>query len=73
MSNLNDQILNTNYSISSDSNVNKSVIKISEEAFMNTLNKHALCRRMSRREKKSNEKPWITRGILKCIETKNDC
>ena len=67
---LNDQILNTNHLISSDSNVNISVIKISE-AFMNTLNKHAHCRCMSRREKKLNEKPWITRGILKSIKTKN--
>ena len=52
---LNDEILNTNHSISLDSNVNKSVIKISE-AFMNTLNKHAPCRRKSRHERKLNEK-----------------
>ena len=44
ISDLNDQISNINHSISSDSNVNKSVFKISE-AFMNTLNKHAPCRR----------------------------
>ena len=36
---LNDYILNTNHSISSDSNGNKRVIKISQ-AFMNTLNKY---------------------------------
>ena len=47
---LNDQILNTNHSISSDSNFNKSVMKISE-AFMYTLNENAPSRRMSRREK----------------------
>ena len=70
ISDLNDQKLNTNHSISSVSSVNKSVIKISE-AFINRLKKHASCRRMSRRKKKLNEKPWITRGILKSIRPKN--
>ena len=37
---------------------------------MNTLNKHAPCRHMSWREKKLNEKPWITREILKSAITK---
>ena len=69
ISDLNDQILNTNHSISSDSNFNKSVMKISE-AFMYTLNEHAPSRRMSRREKKLNEKLWITTEILKSIKTK---
>ena len=48
ISDLNDQILNIIYLITSDSNVNKSVIKILK-AFMNTLNKHAPCQRKSRR------------------------
>ena len=43
ISDLNDQILNTNHLISSDINVKKSVIKISE-AFINMPNKHAPCR-----------------------------
>ena len=50
ISDLNYQTLNANHSISSDSNFNKSVIKISE-TFVNTLNKHAPSRRMSRHEK----------------------
>ena len=69
ISDLNAQILNTNHSILLNSNVNKSVIKISE-AFMNMLNKHAPSQHMSRSEK-LNKKLWITRGILKSIKTKN--
>ena len=50
ISDLNDQILNTNDLISCDSNVNRSVNKISE-VFMNMLNKHASRQLMSRSEK----------------------
>jgi len=35
------------------------------------LDKYAPLRRMSRREKRLSEKPWITPGILKSIKTKN--
>ena len=61
ISDMNDQILNTNHSISLDSNVNKSVIKISED-FMNMLNKHAPCRRMSRCERKLNKNLELLEG-----------
>ena len=53
-------------------NVDETVIKISE-TFMKTLNKHAPYRCLFCREKKLNEKPEITRGILKSIKTKTSC
>ena len=52
---LNDQILNTNHSILSDSNVNETVLKISE-SFVNTLNKHAPYCHMPRSKKKIKQK-----------------
>ena len=45
------------------------------ERFLNifniTLSKHAPLRRKSRKEKKLNSKPWITKGILISSKTKN--
>ena len=41
------------------------------ETFIKTLNSHAPLRPLSRRERKLNEKSWITKGILKSIKTKN--
>ena len=39
--------------------------------FQVTLDKHAPLRQMSRREKRLSQKPWISKGILKSIKTKN--
>ena len=36
-----------------------------------TLSKHSPLRRKSRKEKKINSKPWITKGILISSKTKN--
>ena len=38
---------------------------------MKTLDKHAPLKPMSRREIKLNAKPWITKGILISIKTRN--
>ena len=54
-----------------DTDVNEDVSRITE-IFMKTLNSHAPLMFMSRRERKLNEKPWITKGILKSIKTKNN-
>ena len=54
-----------------DNHVNDDVLKLTE-TFINILNKHAPLRPLSRREKKLNSKPWITKGILKSIKTKNN-
>ena len=53
-----------------DTDVNEDVSRITE-TFIKTLNSHAPLRPLSRRERKLNEKPWITKGILKSIRTKN--
>ena len=53
-----------------DADVNKDVSRITE-TFINTLNSHAPLKPMSRREKKLNKKPWMTKGILNSIRTKN--
>ena len=39
--------------------------------FKAVLDKHAPLRVMSRNEKRPSKKPWITRGLLKSIRTKN--
>ena len=39
--------------------------------FRNTLNKHALGKKSTKRKMKTKCKPWITKGILKSINTKN--
>ena len=39
--------------------------------FKAVLDKHAPLRAMSRNEKRLSKKPWITRGLLKSIRTKN--
>ena len=41
------------------------------DIFNITLSKHAPLRRKSRKEKKLNSKPWITKGILISSKTKN--
>ena len=41
------------------------------DIFNNTLSKHAPLKRKSRKEKKLNSKPWITKGILISSKTKN--
>jgi len=39
--------------------------------FETTLNKHAPLKIMSRRQQQMHRKPWISKGILKSIKTKN--
>ena len=41
------------------------------DIFNITLSQHALLRRKSRKEKKLNNKPWITKAILISSKTKN--
>ena len=53
-----------------DTDVNEDVSRITE-TFIKTLNSHAPLRPLSRRRRKLNEKPWITKGLLKSINTKN--
>ena len=55
-------------------NPNISVNKIFQNltsSFKNVLNKHAPLQKLSRKEKRLSEKPWISKGILKSIKTKN--
>ena len=53
-----------------DTDVNEDVSRITE-IFIKTLNSHAPLRPRSWRERKFNEKPWLTKEILKSIRTKN--
>ena len=39
--------------------------------FETTLNKHAPLKIMSRKQQRMHRKPWISKGILKSIKTKN--
>ena len=39
--------------------------------FQTIINKHATLRKLSRREKQLQAKPWITRGLLTSIKNKN--
>ena len=39
--------------------------------FENVLDKHAPLQKLSQKEKRLTEKPWISKGILKSIKTKN--
>ena len=39
--------------------------------FQKIINKHAPLRKLSRREKQLQAKPWITRGLLTSIKNKN--
>ena len=52
------------------SNVNQDVIYLII-VFNSVLDKHAPMRLMSRKEKRLNDKPWIMRGVLTSIKTKN--
>ena len=67
---LNRQFQNYSDINNQDADVNKDVSRITE-TFINTLNSHAPLKPMSRREKKLNEKPWISKEILNSIRTKN--
>ena len=40
-------------------------------SFENVLDKYAPLQKLSRKEKRLTEKPWISKGILKSIKTKN--
>ena len=51
-------VANPNSSVNNDS-------KQLTSAFEFLLNKHASLQPISRREKRINEKPWISKGILK--------
>ena len=55
---------------STNTSVNNDVYSLTS-IFKSTLDKHAPLTPMSRREKKLSDKPWITKGILISIKTKN--
>ena len=57
-------VSNPNTSVNSNATSLSSVFELA-------LNKHAPLRPMSRREKRLSQKPWISKGILKSIKTKN--
>ena len=40
--------------------------------FEKTLNQHAPFRKLTRKEQKLNKKPWLSKGIIKSIQTRND-
>ena len=42
-----------------------------EKVYSDTVNKHAPNRLQSRRETKRNDKPWLTKGILRSIKVKH--
>ena len=52
------------------SDVNQDVINLTT-VFNSVLDRHAPMRPMSRKEKRLTDKPWITKGILISIKTKN--
>ena len=52
------------------SDVNQDVINLTT-VFNSVLDKHAPMRPMSRKEKRLTDKPWITKGVLISIKTKN--
>ena len=68
--------LNQNYAIDWKSvlEINKKDVDFSFskffETFNNLLQKHAPIKKLSNKDKKTMEKPWITKGILKSIEKK---
>ena len=55
--------------LSDEKDVNQDVLNLT--SILKKIDKHAPMRPMSRKEKRLNEKPWITRGILTSIKTKN--
>ena len=57
-------VSNPNTSVNSNATSLSSVFELA-------LNKYAPPRPMSRREKRVSQKPWISKGILKSIKTKN--
>ena len=54
-----------------NTSVNSNATSLLSGFELDALNKHALLRPMSRREKSLSQKPWISKGILKSIKTKN--
>lgn len=42
-----------------------------EQIFNDTVYSHAPIRKVTRKERKFNNKPWLTKGIIKSINTKN--
>ena len=55
---------------STNTSVNNGVCSLTS-IFKSILDKHAPLTPMSRRKKKLNDKPWMTKGILTSIKTKN--
>ena len=41
-----------------------------QKNYLNTLNKHAPLKYLSKRERKTRQKPWLTKGILTSIRVK---
>ena len=62
--------LENNPEINPNSSVNDDISELTS-IFKKTLDKHAPLKPMSRREIKLNAKPWITKGILISIKTRN--
>ena len=52
------------------SNINQDVINLTI-VFNSVLDEHPPMRPMSKKEKRLTDKPWITKGILTSIKTKN--
>ena len=65
------------FSINQDSSSETNTAIANQEAsnlvylFNSIINRHAPRRPMSRKENRLSDKPWITRGILTSIKTKN--
>ena len=57
-------------SSSSNTSINDDVTKLTN-IFKTTIDKHAPLRPMSRKEKRLSDQPWITKGTLTSIKTKN--
>ena len=66
---LNSQLSGINFD-SAHKNVNSHAHELTT-LFKAVLDKHAPLRAMSQNKKRLSKKPWITRGLLKSIRTKN--
>ena len=68
---LNSKLENLN-SISIDNNTNPNNLwNEFEKIFNDTVYTHAPLKPITRKKKRMYNKPWLTRGILKSIQTKN--
>ena len=67
---MNNNLSKLNLKPADDTRVNQGVSTLTT-VFNSTLDKHAPLRLMSRKEKRLSYKPWITRGIITSIKTKN--